>query len=74
MTITRPDARSAAPGQGVVDAALLLLERMGLIPDVAISRLYAVASSSAPVRRARISPMVRSRLSGSGSGRWAWIW
>jgi len=37
-------------------------------------RDYAVASSSAPARRARISPMVRSRLSVSGSGRWAWIW
>src|SRR5438132_8002706 len=32
MTITGPDARSAAPGQAVVDAALLLLERMGLTP------------------------------------------
>jgi hypothetical protein len=32
MTITGPDARSGAPGQGVVDAALLLLERMGLTP------------------------------------------
>jgi len=37
-------------------------------------RNYAVASSSAPVRRARISPMVRSRPSGSGSGRCAWMW
>ena len=37
-------------------------------------RNYPVASSSAPARRARISPMVRSRLSVSGSGRWAWIW
>ena len=32
MTITGPDARSAAPGQAVVDAAMLLLERMGLTP------------------------------------------
>jgi hypothetical protein len=30
MTITGPDIRSGAPGQAVVDAALLLLERMGL--------------------------------------------
>jgi hypothetical protein len=37
-------------------------------------RNYPVGSSSAPVRRARISPMVRSRLPVSGSGRWAWIW
>ena len=32
MTITRPDARSAAPGQAVVGAAMLVLERMGLTP------------------------------------------
>ena len=37
-------------------------------------RNYAVASSSAPARRARISPMVRFRLLVSGSGRCAWIW
>ena len=32
MTITGPDVRSAAPGQAVVDAAMLVLERMGLTP------------------------------------------
>ena len=33
MTITGPDARSAAtPGQAVVDAAMLVLDRMGLTP------------------------------------------
>ena len=32
MTITGPDARSAAPGQAVVNAAMLVLERMGLTP------------------------------------------
>src|ERR1035441_8508497 len=32
MTITGPDARSAAPGQAVVDAAMLVLERKGLTP------------------------------------------
>ena len=32
MTITGPDARTAAPGQAVVDAAMLVLERMGLTP------------------------------------------
>jgi len=37
-------------------------------------RNYPVASSSAPARRTRISPMARSRLSVQGSGRWAWIW
>ena len=35
---------------------------------------YAVASSPAPTRSARTSPMVRSRLAESGSGRCAWIW
>ena len=33
-----------------------------------------VAGASVPVRRARISPTVRSRPSGSGSGRCAWMW
>src|SRR6266700_3417808 len=32
MTITGPDARPGAPGQAVVDAAMLVLERMGLTP------------------------------------------
>src|SRR6185437_13885939 len=32
MTITGPGARSAARGQAVVDAAMLVLERMGLTP------------------------------------------
>ena len=32
MTITGPEARPAAPGQAVVDAAMLVLERMGLTP------------------------------------------
>ena len=29
MTITGPDARSAAPGQAVADAAMLVLEQIG---------------------------------------------
>jgi len=33
-----------------------------------------VAGASVPVSRARISPTVRSRPSGSGSGRCAWTW
>ena len=37
-------------------------------------RNYAVVSSSAPVRSARISPVVRSRLPVWGSGGWGWIW
>src|SRR5256885_13989259 len=32
MTITGPDARTGVPGQAVVDAAMLVLERMGLPP------------------------------------------
>jgi hypothetical protein len=32
MTITGPEVRSGAPGPAVVDAALLLLERMGPAP------------------------------------------
>ena len=32
MTITGPDARTGAPGQAMVDAAMLVLERMGLTP------------------------------------------
>src|SRR5205823_13530485 len=32
MTITGPDARPAAPAQAMVDAAMLVLERMGLTP------------------------------------------
>src|SRR6516225_3806881 len=45
MTITGPDARSAAPGQAVVDAAMLVLERMGLTP----ADLTAVPQSRKPV-------------------------
>ena len=33
-----------------------------------------VVDAPVPVRRARISPTVRSRPSGSGSGRSAWMW
>src|ERR1700689_3221323 len=32
MTITGPGAHTGAPGQAVVDAAMLVLERMGLTP------------------------------------------
>src|SRR6185437_16313486 len=32
MTITGSGARTGAPGQAVVDAAMLVLERMGLTP------------------------------------------
>ena len=45
MTITGPDARSAAPGQAVVDAAMLVLERMGLTPADLLA-----ASAARPAR------------------------
>ena len=32
MTITGPDGRAGAPDQAVVDAAMLVLDRMGLTP------------------------------------------
>ena len=35
---------------------------------------FQVVDAPVPVRRARISPTVRSRPSGSGSGRCAWMW
>jgi integrase/recombinase XerC len=44
MTITGPDARSAAPGQAVVDAAMLVLERMSLTP----ADLLAAPAASPP--------------------------
>ena len=47
MTITGPDARSGAPGQAVVDAAMLVLERMGLTPA---DLLAAPAARPRPVR------------------------
>jgi integrase/recombinase XerC len=45
MTITGPDVRTAAPGQTVVDAAMLVLERMGLTPA---DLLAAPAAKPAP--------------------------
>jgi hypothetical protein len=38
MTITGPDAHTGAPGQAVVDAAMLVLERMGLTPADLLAR------------------------------------
>jgi integrase/recombinase XerC len=55
MTITGPDARTGAPGQAVVDAAMLVLERMGLTPP----------TCSPPRRQGR-----RPRLSPSTSRSW----
>ena len=55
MTITGPDARSAAPGQAVLDAAVLVLERMGLTPA---DLLTAPAARSAPPTFAEYIPVV----------------
>ena len=46
MTITGPDLRSGAPGQAVVDAAMLVLERMGLTP----ADLLAAPAARPPAR------------------------
>jgi hypothetical protein len=60
MTITRPDARSAAPGQAVVDAAMLMLERMGLTPADLLSA--PAATPTAPTF-AEYSPVVSALVS-----------
>jgi hypothetical protein len=52
MTITGPDARSAAPGQAVVDAAMLVLERTGLIPRQALPLVPGL-----PAARAVLTPL-----------------
>ena len=50
MTITGPDARTGAPEQAVVDAAMLVLERMGLSP-ADLAGVPRPAAASADVRR-----------------------
>jgi len=60
MTITGPDARSAAPGQAVADAALLVLERMGLTPA---DLLTAPAATSAAPTFAEYIPVVSALVS-----------
>src|SRR5882762_4813653 len=60
MTITGPGARSAAPGQAVVDAALLLLERMGLTPA---DLLAAPAATPAAPTFAEYIPVVSALVS-----------
>src|SRR6266566_2509591 len=64
MTITGPDARPGAPGQAVVDAAMLVLERMGLTP----ADLLAVpaARPAAPTFAGYI-PVVSALVSGGCS-------
>ncbi len=60
MTITGPDARSAAPGQAVVDAAMLVLERMGLTPA---DLLAAPAARPAAPTFAEYLPVVSALVS-----------
>ena len=60
MTITGPDARSAAPGQAVVDAAMLVLERMGLTPA---DLLAAPAARPAALTFAEYIPVVSALVS-----------
>ena len=60
MTITGPDARSAAPGQGVVDAAMLVLEHMGLTPA---DLLAAPAARPAAPTFAEYIPVVSALVS-----------
>src|SRR5271157_5997558 len=60
MTITGPDARSAAPGQAVVDAAMLVLERMGLTPADLLS---APAARPAAPTFAEYIPVVSALVS-----------
>jgi hypothetical protein len=60
MTITGPEARSAAPGQAVVDAAMLVLERMGLTPA---DLLAAPAARPAAPTFAEYIPVVSALVS-----------
>ena len=60
MTITGPDARPAAPGQAVVDAAMLVLERMGLTPA---DLLAAPAARPAAPAFAEYIPVVSALVS-----------
>ena len=60
MTITGPDARPGAPGQAVVDAAMLVLERMGLTPA---DLLAAPAARPAAPTFAEYVPVVSALVS-----------
>jgi integrase/recombinase XerC len=60
MTITGPDVRSGAPGQAVVDAAMLVLERMGLTPA---DLLAAPATKPAAPTFAEYIPVVSALVS-----------
>ena len=60
MTITGPDARTGAPGQAVVDAAMLVLERMGLTPA---DLLAAPAARPAAPTFAEYIPVVSALVS-----------
>jgi hypothetical protein len=70
MTITGPDARSAAPGQAVVDAAMLVLERMGLTPA---DLLAATAARPPAADCISACSTMRARPTGfPGSPDWRW--
>ena len=60
MTITGPDARTGTPGQAVVDAAMLVLERMGLTPA---DLLAAPAARPAAPTFAEYIPVVSALVS-----------
>ena len=65
MTLTGPDVRSGAPGQAVVDAALLVLERMGLTP----ADLLAAPAARPPTPTFAVYIPVVSALVGDGCRR-----
>jgi hypothetical protein len=60
VTITGPDGRAGAPGQAVVDAAMLVLDRMGLTPADLLS---APAARPAAPTFAEYVPVVSALVS-----------
>ena len=71
MTITGPDARIGAPGQAVVDAALLLLERIGLTPADLLS---APAARPPAPTFAEYIPVVAALVSDGGRKAYSSYW
>jgi hypothetical protein len=67
MTITGPGARTGAPGQAVVDAAMLVLERMGLTPADLLSAPM-VASVGLEDAAAVVAPGQRDPHHGTPAG------
>jgi len=74
MTITGPDARTGAPGQAVVDAAMLVLDRMGLTPaDLLTAPVFSAAQDvhDGDVRGGHVDPGIPGiwrRVGGHGGG------